>query len=225
MTTLANTPVSGNLTIAELTELVANKEIDTVIIGFTDMQGRMVGKRASARLFLEELAEHGAECCNYLLAVDVEMNTVAGYSMSSWERGYGDFVLQPDLATLRPVPWLPGTAEHDGTPTTGTGPRGPGRGATDVRWLWPWITSSAPCRAITASKAAASRSPRPRFAPVTCGGWWIITTRARPCAPASSSSRARPARCAAPSAPEASSGAVGMAEERPISARGPRRRR
>jgi glutamine synthetase len=90
--------------------MVGRKEIDTVIIGFTDMQGRLIGKRASARLFLEELAEHGAECCNYLLAVDVENNTVDGYAISSWERGYGDMAMRPDLATLRVIPWLPGTA-------------------------------------------------------------------------------------------------------------------
>ena len=101
---------TGNLTVEELTLSVAAREIDTVIIAFTDMQGRLVGKRASARLFLEELAEHGAECCNYLLAVDVEMNTVAGYAISSWERGYGDMAMMPDLGTLRLVPWLPGTA-------------------------------------------------------------------------------------------------------------------
>ena len=100
----------GNLTVDELKGLVERKEIDTVIIAFTDMQGRLVGKRASARLFLEELAEHGAECCNYLLAVDVENNTVDGYAISSWERGYGDMAMKPDLATLRLAPWLPGTA-------------------------------------------------------------------------------------------------------------------
>ncbi|MCU1441247.1 MAG: glutamine synthetase [Rhodoglobus sp.] len=101
---------TGNLTVEQLTALVEKREIDTVIIAFTDMQGRLVGKRASARLFLEELAEHGAECCNYLLAVDVEMNTVDGYAISSWERGYGDMAMMPDLETLRLVPWLPGTA-------------------------------------------------------------------------------------------------------------------
>ncbi len=101
---------TGNLTVEELTALVAAKEIDTVIIAFTDMQGRLIGKRASARLFLEELAEHGAECCNYLLAVDVENNTVDGYAISSWERGYGDMAMMPDLDTLRLAPWLPGTA-------------------------------------------------------------------------------------------------------------------
>jgi glutamine synthetase len=110
MVTASATPVSGNLTIEELAEKVAAKEIDTVIIAFTDMQGRLVGKRASARLFLEELATHGAECCNYLLAVDVEMNTVDGYTMSSWSTGYGDMAMIPDLPTLRMVPWLPGTA-------------------------------------------------------------------------------------------------------------------
>jgi glutamine synthetase len=89
---------------------MAAGEIDTVIVAFADMQGRLTGKRVSARLFAEEVAAHGAECCNYLLAVDVEMNTVDGYAMSSWESGYGDMVMRPDLSTLRLLPWLPGTA-------------------------------------------------------------------------------------------------------------------
>ena len=101
---------SGNLTLEELTEAVGAGEIDTVIVAFTDMQGRLVGKRLSARLFLEDAATHGAECCNYLLAVDVDMNTVDGYAMSSWQRGYGDMAMIPDLGTLRRMPWLPGTA-------------------------------------------------------------------------------------------------------------------
>lgn len=100
----------GNLSLEELTRGVADATYDTVIVGFTDMQGRLVGKRVSARLFTEEVAAHGAECCNYLLAVDVDMNTVAGYAISSWERGYGDMVMKPDLGTLRKIPWLPGTA-------------------------------------------------------------------------------------------------------------------
>jgi glutamine synthetase len=100
----------GYVTIDELTSRVSEGEIDTVVVAFTDMQGRLVGKRVSARLFLEDVAEHGAECCNYLLAVDVEMNTVDGYAMSSWQSGYGDMVMSPDLATLRIAPWLPGTA-------------------------------------------------------------------------------------------------------------------
>jgi glutamine synthetase len=98
------------LTLAALEELVGSGAVDTVIVAFADMQGRLVGKRVSARLFTEEIAAHGAECCSYLLAVDVDMNTVSGYAMSSWETGYGDMVMTPDLATLRLVPWLPGTA-------------------------------------------------------------------------------------------------------------------
>jgi glutamine synthetase len=85
-------------------------EIDTVLLALTDMQGRLQGKRLTARHFVEAVAEDGAEACNYLLAVDVEMNTVSGYRMSSWERGYGDFAMRPDLSTLRPVPWQEGTA-------------------------------------------------------------------------------------------------------------------
>ena len=100
----------GLLTPGELDRLMAAGEIDTVIVAFADMQGRLTGKRVSARLFAEEVAAHGAECCNYLLAVDVEMNTVPGYAMSSWASGYSDMVMQPDLSTLRVVPWLPGTA-------------------------------------------------------------------------------------------------------------------
>src|SRR5580700_9279445 len=79
--------------------------IDTVVLAFTDMQGRLQGKRVSAEFFLEEVVSHHAEGCNYLLAVDIDMNTVDGYEMSSWERGYGDFVLIPDLATMRDLPW------------------------------------------------------------------------------------------------------------------------
>jgi glutamine synthetase len=83
--------------------------IDTVLLALSDMQGRLQGKRLTARHFLAEVAEHGAEGCNYLLGVDVEMATVDGYELFSWERGYGDFVLRPDLATLRPVPWQEAT--------------------------------------------------------------------------------------------------------------------
>jgi len=98
------------LSLTALNQLVGSGAVDTVIVAFTDMQGRLVGKRMAARLFVEEVAAHGAECCSYLLAVDVEMNTVAGYAMSSWDTGYGDMVMQPDLSTLRLVPWLPNTA-------------------------------------------------------------------------------------------------------------------
>ncbi|MCU1417502.1 MAG: glutamine synthetase [Schumannella sp.] len=101
---------SGNLTLDELNGLIDKREIDTVLLAFPDMQGRLVGKRVSARLFQDEVAAHGAEACNYLIAVDVDMNTVAGYTLSSWETGYGDMVLKPDFDSLRLIPWLPGTA-------------------------------------------------------------------------------------------------------------------
>lgn len=98
------------LSVEELHALVASGEIDTVVLAFPDMQGRLQGKRFAARFFLDEVLDHGTEGCNYLLAVDTEMNTVDGYAMSSWDRGYGDFAMRPDLATLRRVPWHPGTA-------------------------------------------------------------------------------------------------------------------
>ena len=98
------------LNIDELKALVDEGDIDTVVVAITDMQGRLQGKRCSARYFLEEVVPNASEACNYLLAVDVDMNTVEGYSMSSWERGYGDFVMRPDMSTLRLMPWNPGTA-------------------------------------------------------------------------------------------------------------------
>ncbi|WP_027947269.1 glutamine synthetase family protein [Amycolatopsis taiwanensis] len=99
----------GMLTLDELRELVDRGVVDTVLVAMTDMQGRLQGKRCSADYFLGEVASHATEACNYLLAVDVDMNTVDGFEMSSWERGYGDFVLRPDLSTLRHVPWHEGT--------------------------------------------------------------------------------------------------------------------
>ncbi|MDX6355655.1 MAG: glutamine synthetase [Streptomyces sp.] len=111
------------LSVEALRVLVEAGEVHTVVLGFTDMQGRLQGKRFAAPFFLSEVLANGTEGCNYLLAVDVEMNTVDGYAMSSWERGYGDFAMRPDLATLRRIPWENGTAllladltAHDGTP-------------------------------------------------------------------------------------------------------------
>ncbi len=97
------------LSVEELRRLVAGGGVDTVLVVVTDMQGRLQGKRVHAQYFLDETLAHGAEGCNYLLAVDVDMNTVEGYRISSWDTGYGDFVFRPDLATLRPAPWLSGT--------------------------------------------------------------------------------------------------------------------
>lgn len=111
------------LALDDLRVRVERGEIDTVVLAFPDMQGRLQGKRFAARFFLDEVAEHGTEGCNYLLAVDTEMNTVGGYAMSSWENGYGDFAMRPDFATLRHIPWHEGTALvvadlalHDGSP-------------------------------------------------------------------------------------------------------------
>jgi glutamine synthetase len=99
----------GALTVEDVRHLVDHGEVDTVLVAITDMQGRLQGKRLHARYFLDVVLEHPTEGCSYLLAVDVDMNTVAGYAMSSWSSGYGDFVMQPDLSTLRRVPWQPGT--------------------------------------------------------------------------------------------------------------------
>ena len=98
------------LSLDDLRVAVAERSIDTVIVAIVDMQGRLQGKRLDAQYFLDDVLGHGTEGCSYLLAVDVDMNTVDGYAISSWERGYADFVMSPDLDTLRRVPWQPGTA-------------------------------------------------------------------------------------------------------------------
>jgi glutamine synthetase len=103
---------------------VADGAIDTVVVAFTDMQGRLLGKRLHGEFFVEEVdAEHPVEGCNYLLALDMEMDPIPGYEIASWEQGYGDFALAPDLGTLRRIPWLAATALvlcdvqwHDGSP-------------------------------------------------------------------------------------------------------------
>jgi len=112
------------LTYAELEDLVATGEVDTVVVAFTDMQGRLLGKRLQAEFFVDEMdAGHPVEGCNYLLALEMEMDPVPGYEIASWEQGYGDFAVTPDMATLRRIPWLEGTALvlgdvgwHDGSP-------------------------------------------------------------------------------------------------------------
>jgi len=100
---------TGFIDTKTLTELFEAGEVDTVVMAFTDMQGRLIGKRVAARHFLENVSHHGAECCNYLLAVDIENNTIQGYSHASWDTGYGDMVMVPDMSTLRMAPWLPGS--------------------------------------------------------------------------------------------------------------------
>ncbi len=98
----------ANLTFDALKDAVKSGEIDTVTVALVDMQGRLMGKRFHAAHFLENHDE--THCCNYLLATDLEMNTVQGYAAASWSTGYGDYVMKPDLSTLRRVPWSPGTA-------------------------------------------------------------------------------------------------------------------
>ena len=99
----------GTMTFDTLKEAVARGEIDTVLVASVDMQGRLMGKRFHAAFFVSNGYKE-THCCNYLLAVDMEMNTVPGYKSAGWEQGYGDYVMKPDLATLRALPWLPGTA-------------------------------------------------------------------------------------------------------------------
>src|SRR5919197_565358 len=112
------------LGLEELAAEVEGRTIDTVVVAFTDMQGRLMGKRLHGEFFLEEVeAGHEVEGCNYLLALDMEMDQIPGSEIASGERGYGDFALRPDVATLRRIPWLEATALvlcdvewHDGSP-------------------------------------------------------------------------------------------------------------
>ena len=113
----------GMLSIDDLRKEADEGTIDTVVTAFTDMQGRLFGKRIQVDYFLDEVVDHGVEGCNYLLALDMEMDPVPGYEMANWEGGYGDFGIAPDIATLRAVPWLDRTAlvlcdvvNHDGSP-------------------------------------------------------------------------------------------------------------
>jgi glutamine synthetase len=97
------------MTFEEFKAQVSNGQIDTVLVCMIDMQGRLMGKRFYAEAFLE-MADGETHCCNYLLATDLEMATPDGYASTSWSAGYGDYIMKPDLSTLRPVPWLEGTA-------------------------------------------------------------------------------------------------------------------
>ncbi|MEL7131618.1 MAG: glutamine synthetase family protein [Pseudomonadota bacterium] len=101
--------MAADLTFDTLKDAVTAGKIDTVLACFVDMQGRLMGKRFQAVNFVETSFEE-THCCNYLLATDLEMATPPGYKASSWEAGYGDYIMSPDLTTLRPVPWLDGTA-------------------------------------------------------------------------------------------------------------------
>src|SRR5215471_11483161 len=107
--------------IQQLQSKVRSGAIDTVIVALPDPFGRLVGKRFRADMFLDSIAKHGTHGCNYLLTVNMEMDPLDGFKVASWEAGFGDFKLQPDLETLRTLPWQPGTApvvcdhvKHDG---------------------------------------------------------------------------------------------------------------
>src|SRR5882724_3094847 len=113
----------GMLSLDELKKAGDSGEIDTVVTAFTDMQGRLFGKRIQIEYFLDEVTGHGVEGCNYLLALDMDMEPLPGYDMANWEDGYGDFGISPDMATLRRIPWLDRTAlvladvvNEDGSP-------------------------------------------------------------------------------------------------------------
>lgn len=99
-----------HLTMADLVERIDDGDVDTVIVAFTDMQGRLQGKRLHGRYFADHVVGHGTEGCNYLLAVDVDMNTVDGYEISSWDKGYGDMEFVLDETTVRLLTHLPATA-------------------------------------------------------------------------------------------------------------------
>src|SRR5437016_5788486 len=114
---------AGMLSLARLNAASMEGEIDTIVTAFTDMQGRLVGKRIEVGYFLDQVVDNGVEGGNYLLALDMEMDPVPGYEMANWEKGYGDFGIAPDMATLRRIPWLDSTALvlcdvvwHDGRP-------------------------------------------------------------------------------------------------------------
>ena len=100
---------NGRLTSSQLTGLVESNEVDTVLVAMVDMQGRLQGKRCDARYFIDEILNSSAEACSYLLGVDVDMNTVDGYAITSWDSGYGDFVMRVDPSSIRLVPWHPKT--------------------------------------------------------------------------------------------------------------------
>src|SRR4030095_12129050 len=102
--------IRGMLTLEQLRKRIPKKEIDTVVVGFTDHYGRLMGKRYDAQVFVGSIAKDGAHACDYLLTTDMEMAPVRGYRFANWELGYGDFHLVPDIKTLRLASWLPRSA-------------------------------------------------------------------------------------------------------------------
>src|SRR6185436_9689133 len=103
-------PPTRTMTPSTLRNWILKGKFDTVIVAFPDVTGRLVGKRFTSRVFLDSVARHGTHGCNYLLTVNIEMEPQSGFRLANWESGFGDFRLVPRLETLRPIPWLPGTA-------------------------------------------------------------------------------------------------------------------
>ncbi|SDO41053.1 glutamine synthetase [Nakamurella panacisegetis] len=136
------------LSIDALKDLIRSGEVDTVVVAFTDMQGRLQGKRLHAQFFLDEALAHGTEGCNYLLSVDVDMNTVPGYEMSSWEKGYGDMIFALDLDTIRHLPHLPGSVMIQ----------------TDLTWLDGELVHQSPRSILKAQQARAAAAGFTAFA-------------------------------------------------------------
>src|SRR6266700_2062699 len=109
------------MTLTTLKAKINRREIDTIIVAFPDVFGRLVGKRFTGEFFFEQVASHGTHACNYLLTVDIDMEPMSGFNLANWEKGFGDFELRPDFSTLRLLPWQPSTAlcicdflHHDG---------------------------------------------------------------------------------------------------------------
>src|SRR5436190_1701885 len=109
------------MNLIELTAQIKRGEIDTVIVAFPDVFGRLIGKRFAGDFFLKSVAKHGTHGCNYLLTVNIEMDPLDGFKLANWEKGFGDFEWRPDFSTLRLVPWQPASAlvlcglhHHDG---------------------------------------------------------------------------------------------------------------
>src|SRR5258707_2336464 len=109
------------MTLPQLKSLIRSGTIDTVLVALPDPFGRLVGKRFRAEIFLDSVAKHGTHGCNYLLTVNLDMDPLDGFKVANWAAGFGDFALQPDLETLREIPWQPGAAlvicdhvKHDG---------------------------------------------------------------------------------------------------------------
>jgi glutamine synthetase len=109
------------MTLQELKSRIRGGEIDTVMVVAPDVFGRLVGKRFTAKFFVDEVSEHGTHGCNYLLTVNLEMDPMDGFELANWDKGFGDFLFKPDYSTIRLLPWQPGTAlvlcdfcHHDG---------------------------------------------------------------------------------------------------------------